>query len=370
MITSPTLHPHARTTINRNGFTIVELLIVIVVIAILTAIAIVSYNGITANAKESALKSDLSTAAKKLGLEKVESGSYPSDKPSYISNTINYTGGGNSFCVSGETSGKKFHMTESGSTSEGDCPAQSSAMQTFTSAQCASLATFNGSNQGAVIQLTDSRGGITRTYQIGKLPDGKCWMLSNLKLGNASGSIALTPGDSNVADAFALPQLITAGESDLDAPQAIGPLPSETAQAGEDYGFLYNWSAATAGESRASHSENAGDAPHSICPSGWRLPTSSHFNQLDTAFRDIDNNTKTQQWQQSGTFKGTLSGVWGATFAGQGEYGFLWSSSVSPGNGGINASMILISAETVMSEAAYTRDLALGVRCVLNKIYL
>ena len=39
-----------------QGFTIVELLIVVVVIAILAAITIISYAGITARANESAIK--------------------------------------------------------------------------------------------------------------------------------------------------------------------------------------------------------------------------------------------------------------------------------------------------------------------------
>lgn len=42
-----------------KGFTIVELLIVVVVIAILAAITVVSYNGITAQAEDSALKTAL-----------------------------------------------------------------------------------------------------------------------------------------------------------------------------------------------------------------------------------------------------------------------------------------------------------------------
>ncbi|MDN5275549.1 MAG: exported protein of unknown function [Candidatus Saccharibacteria bacterium] len=50
---------------NAKGFTIVELLIVIVVIGILAAITIVSYNGITARANTSSAQAAANTAAKK-----------------------------------------------------------------------------------------------------------------------------------------------------------------------------------------------------------------------------------------------------------------------------------------------------------------
>lgn len=60
------------------GFTIVELLIVIVVIGILAAITVVSYTGIQTNAAAAALKSDLTQAKTKLDLYKVtNSDQYP-----------------------------------------------------------------------------------------------------------------------------------------------------------------------------------------------------------------------------------------------------------------------------------------------------
>lgn len=49
---------------NRKGFTIVELLIVIVVIGILAAITVVAFNGVQTRAQESKIKSDISQLKK------------------------------------------------------------------------------------------------------------------------------------------------------------------------------------------------------------------------------------------------------------------------------------------------------------------
>jgi prepilin-type N-terminal cleavage/methylation domain-containing protein len=54
-----------------QGFTIVELLVVVVVIAILAAITIVAYNGIVKNANNANLQETLSQAARKLELYKI-----------------------------------------------------------------------------------------------------------------------------------------------------------------------------------------------------------------------------------------------------------------------------------------------------------
>ena len=56
-----------------NGFTIVELLIVIVIIGILAAISIVTYSGIQNSAHVSAVKNDFASIAKQAALFKVAS---------------------------------------------------------------------------------------------------------------------------------------------------------------------------------------------------------------------------------------------------------------------------------------------------------
>jgi general secretion pathway protein G len=60
------------------GFTIVELLIVIVIIGILAAITIVAYNGIQERANFSKSQSDLSALNKAIQLYYADNGSYPS----------------------------------------------------------------------------------------------------------------------------------------------------------------------------------------------------------------------------------------------------------------------------------------------------
>lgn len=61
----------------RAGFTIVELLIVIVVIAILAAITVAAYNGIQNRARDSQRESDINAIAKGLELHYIDKGYYP-----------------------------------------------------------------------------------------------------------------------------------------------------------------------------------------------------------------------------------------------------------------------------------------------------
>lgn len=268
-------------------------------------------------------------------------------------------------------------------------------MQDFTPQQCDALTTYTGSNEEAVITLTDSRGGTTQTYQVAKLADGDCWMLDNLKLGSTTGSITLTPSDTNIASNLTLPQLSTftfteqpdeATINDLfDNPHVYGPVPGDTGTGATNYGYLYNWSAATAGESRTSHTDVDGDAPYSICPANWKLPTASRiyneetevhdysgdYPDLDRAFGGTGEGSYSgepniAQWQYNGPFKGVLSGNWFGEFVGQGGYGFFWAASAPPGSAD-GAFYANFSADGVLPAVGNDARLAgFSVRCLLQ----
>ena len=94
------IHTNSNTT-KQSGFTIVELLIVIVVIAILAAITIVSYNGITSRANSTSAQSAASIALKKAEAFNAETGAYPA-LPSDLTNAASdksYSMNGTVFAV-------------------------------------------------------------------------------------------------------------------------------------------------------------------------------------------------------------------------------------------------------------------------------
>lgn len=68
-----------KSNLSRDGFTIVELLVVIVVIGILAAITLVSYSGISRQAITASLKSDLVSSVRLLKIHQTDYGNYPSE---------------------------------------------------------------------------------------------------------------------------------------------------------------------------------------------------------------------------------------------------------------------------------------------------
>lgn len=89
-------------TQRQQGFTIVELLIVIVVIAILATIVTVAYNGVSRSAIESSMQSDLRNVGDTVELLKVDDGVYPASGSGLKSsgdNIISYVSTGDGYCA-------------------------------------------------------------------------------------------------------------------------------------------------------------------------------------------------------------------------------------------------------------------------------
>lgn len=112
-----------------QGFTIVELLIVIVVIAILATITIVAYNGITNEADKAVIASDIRDISKRIEADKVTSDTYPDNLNGYnlpVGIVTNYTKQSDTqYCLSltsGRNASISYYITEDNSLNEGECP--------------------------------------------------------------------------------------------------------------------------------------------------------------------------------------------------------------------------------------------------------
>lgn len=122
---------HRNTTMSR-GFTVVELLIVIVVIGVLAAIVIIAFNGVQQRAREAAVKADLSNSAKKMATDNVLKASYEltaaavdggkglatSAGTGYV-----YHSTGTTYCITGTNGTSSYMISDTAPTpTQGGCP--------------------------------------------------------------------------------------------------------------------------------------------------------------------------------------------------------------------------------------------------------
>ena len=119
---------------SNKGFTIVELLIVVVVIAILAAITIVAYNGIQTRAKTSSLTGDLRNVAMKIANDLTLNGTYPASiaainngegfRPSNdatLSYTVDNSSDPKTFCVTGTLGSINYFVNQTNKVVKGTC---------------------------------------------------------------------------------------------------------------------------------------------------------------------------------------------------------------------------------------------------------
>jgi prepilin-type N-terminal cleavage/methylation domain-containing protein len=114
-----------------KGFTIVELLIVIVIIAILAVITLVAFNGVQSRARASSLTTSLNQAKKKLDLYKVDNGTYPLTgnlTAAGLTNSTNtfyqYVSDGTTYCITASNAGTSYNATGTTSPASGACSGQ------------------------------------------------------------------------------------------------------------------------------------------------------------------------------------------------------------------------------------------------------
>lgn len=115
---------------NNAGFTIVELIVIIIVVAILAALTIVSYNLVTQNVREQAVRGDLQKAITALNSFKADNGVYPSvlsqldfQAGENMSYQYSYKSTDDSFCITASGRGADlFAKNGSRETTSGGCP--------------------------------------------------------------------------------------------------------------------------------------------------------------------------------------------------------------------------------------------------------
>jgi len=118
-----------------RGFTIIELIVVIVIIGILSAIVIVSYSGIRTRAAAATLKSDIEKASIQLEKYRADHGAYPATEAlandgaglsKSSGTTYQYALDGSYYCISASSTSAGstiYHTTSTSGTAEsGECP--------------------------------------------------------------------------------------------------------------------------------------------------------------------------------------------------------------------------------------------------------
>lgn len=118
-----------------SGFTIVELLVVIVIIGVLAAITIVSYIGVTTRATNASLQSDLKNAETLLKLDQATNEALPinlatanggrgitASSGTIYTYTVNNNTTPQTFCMTATKNNINYNITQDGNLSPGICP--------------------------------------------------------------------------------------------------------------------------------------------------------------------------------------------------------------------------------------------------------
>ena len=201
---------------------------------------------------------------------------------------------------------------------------------------------YGDPNYAPTKTLIDTRD--NNTYTVSKLADGHCWMTQNLRIAGKT----LTPTDSDVTSNYTIP---ASSRSDFNS------YDTSNAYVDSDGGF-YNWYAATAGTGTTALTVNGQNTTVSICPKGWRLPTSGNNGEFEVLY----DNYYSSSALRSNPINLTLSGnVAISSRGGQGSYGEYWSSTVYSSS---NAYDLSLNASNAGFASHYDKTNGFSVRCI------
>lgn len=314
-------------TTRDNGFTIVELLVVIVVIGVLASISIVSYVGINQRAIAASLQSDLAVAANQLKMFSVDNGQYPATistncntNPDTTTNKCLSPSSGNSISnsnYSSGSSGQSFYLMES---NNGTCYDVSSSSAPSVNPLCIPFIVIGS----------------------------QMWMSQNLNVGTyiTSGTAQTNNG---VIEKYCM---FDSGSAACNSPN----------------GGLYTWSEAM----NYSTTEGA----QGICPTGSHIPSDNDINTLVTylgGWSVAGGAMKaTSGWSAPNTgatnssgFNLAAPGLWnGSSYVRNSQGGYFWSST---NNGSLgNMDYGDYASNQLFHSTNAASNLALPVRCIRN----
>ena len=270
-----------------------------------------------------------------------------------------------------------------------------------TSTTCANMSVND------TITLIDARD--NQEYTVAKLADNKCWMTKNL---NLAGGTELSSDTTDFASNYTLPTTNgwTVNNGKLVLPASAvknsdnNNLTDRSQFSTNNYAYVYNssnttgcgdsgqekpcysyysWDVATLGSGRSISTDNT-DAFYSICPKGWKLPTSrttaatnwqteSDFYVLAHQY-GLDSTTSTSEsdngfYTQAGP--GTapnflLAGFYdNGSFSNGGSRGYYWSSTSYSNS--YHARFLYFDSSDVNSANGYYRRYGFSVRCLLRQ---
>jgi uncharacterized protein (TIGR02145 family) len=225
-------------------------------------------------------------------------------------------------------------------------------MQNFGTTQCNAMTNYDGTEKmfaGAAggslsgvntVCVTDNRN--SQSYRVRKMPDGKCWMIDNLKYDGENSY--MDPASSSAYDRG----VYCTNNNDGSSPFTGGKWPKSTTGCG----YLYQWATATGGTSGGSV----------ICPNNWTLPAEGVYGDLSSA---MSNALGGNDLSYGGglAFQATYSGYYyGSSFNLQSFYGYYWSSTEYSSSGAYD---ILFYYDGTLGTSNYgdTKSAYFAVRC-------